>query len=267
MAVAWTPSSSTATLNDTIVAGNVNTRGAAASSAGSPRDVTGGYDLIGPGGSGGIANGSERRHRPDRPHLPGPGPPGQLRRTDPDDGLAAGQRGPRCGDEPGLLLQRSAQLPPRLTPTRYRHLPGSELVGAPDRHLDRRRRRRATRQTGSARCRGPGRISEADTTIIFDPTVFAAAETITLSQDELDLTNARFSTTIGGPTAPLTISGGGGSGVFRIQPNVTATLSGLTITDVTSPAGCSTTARRRSTIARSGATPPVPAAVSSMTAS
>ncbi len=53
---------------------------------------------------------------------------------------------------------------------------------------------------------------------------------ITLSQGQLELSNATIRPQIDGPTAALTVSGGGASRVFQIDPGVTATLSGLTIT-------------------------------------
>ncbi len=66
--------------------------------------------------------------------------------------------------------------------------------------------------------------------ITFDSTVFSTHQTITLSGTELVLTNTTQTETIIGPAAGLTISGGGQSRVFRIDPNVTASISGLTIT-------------------------------------
>ncbi len=68
-------------------------------------------------------------------------------------------------------------------------------------------------------------------TITFSPTVVATAQTITLSQGELDLTNAAAATTINGSGAALlSISGNGASGVFQVEPGVTAFLTGMTIT-------------------------------------
>ena len=59
--------------------------------------VTGTYNLIGTGGSGGLTNGGRRQHRPDQPRRPGPGPAGRLRRADPDHGAAPRQPGHRRG--------------------------------------------------------------------------------------------------------------------------------------------------------------------------
>jgi len=58
------------------------------------------------------------------------------------------------------------------------------------------------------------------------------AATITLSQGVLDLTNTRYSVTIydGPGQGPVTISGNGASQVFQVSQNVTASISGVTIT-------------------------------------
>ena len=68
-------------------------------------------------------------------------------------------------------------------------------------------------------------------TITFDPSVFATAQTITLTQGPLELRDTGGTETISGPAAGLTISGGGMSTVFRVDGGATATLSGLTISD------------------------------------
>jgi predicted outer membrane repeat protein len=68
-------------------------------------------------------------------------------------------------------------------------------------------------------------------TIEFDPSVFGApGQTITLMQGPLKLSNANYATTIDGPTAGVTVSGGGASEVFGLATGTTASLSGLTIT-------------------------------------
>jgi hypothetical protein len=67
-------------------------------------------------------------------------------------------------------------------------------------------------------------------TIDFDPTVFASAQTITLTGTQLELSNTSGTQTITGPAAGVTVSGGGSSGVFEVNAGVTAFISGLTIT-------------------------------------
>ena len=68
-------------------------------------------------------------------------------------------------------------------------------------------------------------------TITFDATVFASAQTITLSRGQLELSNTSGTETITGPAAGVTVSGGGASRVFQVDKGVTASISGLTITD------------------------------------
>ena len=68
-------------------------------------------------------------------------------------------------------------------------------------------------------------------TITFDPTVFASAQTITLTLGTLELSNLTETETVTGPAAGLTLDGGGTSGVFAIDSGVTASISGMTITD------------------------------------
>ncbi len=67
-------------------------------------------------------------------------------------------------------------------------------------------------------------------TITFDSSVFATAQTITLASGPLDFNNTHGTQTINGPTAALSVSGGGNSQVFKIDAGVTASLSALTIT-------------------------------------
>jgi hypothetical protein len=83
----------------------------------------------------------------------------------------------------------------------------------------------------------PGAISLANrfagSPITFDPTVFNTPKSITLSGNELVLSNSGpLATTITGPGAALlTISGNDSSRVFEVKRGVSATISGLTITD------------------------------------
>ena len=68
-------------------------------------------------------------------------------------------------------------------------------------------------------------------TITFDPTVFNTALTITLT-GQLDLTDTSVAAeTITGPAAGVIVSGGGTNRVFQVDSGVTASISGLTITD------------------------------------
>ena len=72
-------------------------------------------------------------------------------------------------------------------------------------------------------------LATSDSTIKFD--VGTSPTTIILSAGQLDLSNTTYSITIDGPPAGVTINGGGNSGVFEVQSGVTASISGLTITD------------------------------------
>lgn len=73
--------------------------------------------------------------------------------------------------------------------------------------------------------------------ITFDATVFANAQTITLTAGQLDLKDTGGIQRITGPKAGVTISGGGHSRVFEVQMGVTANLSNLAIVLGIAPAG------------------------------
>ena len=71
-------------------------------------------------------------------------------------------------------------------------------------------------------------------TITFSNTVFATEQTITLGGTDLVLMNNTTGTqtiTITGPAAGVIVSGGGLSRVLQVDTSVTASISGLTITD------------------------------------
>ena len=66
--------------------------------------------------------------------------------------------------------------------------------------------------------------------ITFDKTVFKTPQTITLSGTQLELSDTTGTETITGPAAGVTINGNGASRVFLVDPNVTASIWGMTIT-------------------------------------
>ncbi len=66
-------------------------------------------------------------------------------------------------------------------------------------------------------------------TITFDSTFFATPQTITLDGTQLELSNTTGTLTITGPAAGVTVSGNNASRVFQVDANVTASISGLTI--------------------------------------
>ena len=72
--------------------------------------------------------------------------------------------------------------------------------------------------------------SKPTSSITFDKTAFKTAKTITLTGGALDLNDTTGTTSITGPAAGVTISGGGLSGVFQVDSLVTASITGVTIT-------------------------------------
>jgi hypothetical protein len=70
-------------------------------------------------------------------------------------------------------------------------------------------------------------------TITFDKTVFNTPQTITLDPTlgQLELTDTTGTTTIVGPKAGVTVDAGRSSRVFQVDGGVTASISGMTITD------------------------------------
>jgi hypothetical protein len=77
-------------------------------------------------------------------------------------------------------------------------------------------------------------VAQADaahtaTSITFDPTVFDASPTLTLTHGILDLSGSS-PITITGPAAGVTITGNNASGDFHIDAGATATLSNVTLT-------------------------------------
>ncbi len=70
-----------------------------------------------------------------------------------------------------------------------------------------------------------------DQTIVFDSTVFAAPQTITLGGTRLELSDTSGTETITAPAVGVTVSGGGLSQVFLVDKLVTASISGVAITN------------------------------------
>ncbi len=78
-------------------------------------------------------------------------------------------------------------------------------------------------------CINQANADDQANTIVFDSTLFSTPQTITLSGGQLELSDTGGTQTITGPAAGVTISGGGNSRVFQVDPGVTASISGLTI--------------------------------------
>ncbi len=73
-------------------------------------------------------------------------------------------------------------------------------------------------------------IQVGDDTITFDPSVFSTPKTITLTFGVLTLTDAAMTTITGTGAGKLAVSGNHVSGVFQVNADANAMLSGLTIT-------------------------------------
>src|SRR5262249_19202235 len=67
-------------------------------------------------------------------------------------------------------------------------------------------------------------------TIDFDSGVFSTPRTITLNGTQLELSDTTGATSIAGPAAGVTVSGGGKSRVFQVDALVTASIADMTIT-------------------------------------
>ena len=60
--------------------------------------------------------------------------------------------------------------------------------------------------------------------------MFKTPQRITLNGTQLELSDTTGTETITGPKAGVTVNGGGNSRVFLVDPKVTASISGMTIT-------------------------------------
>ena len=115
----------------------------------------------------------------------------------------------------------SSATPWTSAPSRSRRSPLVVSTTADGHRLPARRR-----STCAGRSTWPISMPGANT-ITFDPTVFATAQTITLTGGQLALSNTSGAETITGPAAGVTVSGGGLSRVFQVDAGVTASISGL----------------------------------------
>ncbi len=218
----------TMTLTDTIVAGNIASGGSASDIGGNGASgVTGCFNLIGTGGSGGLSAANHNLLNAASPRLGslgdygGPTPTTSLLPGSPAIGAGEiadypGTSMPITTDQRGFPLDSpnpaigAFQTNPLMVNTT---LDGS---GTPSGDLSLRQAVNLAIVLGGTE------------SITFDPTDFATAQTITLSAGQLELSAGTV--TITGPTAGVTISGGGASRVFQIDSGTTVTLSGLTIT-------------------------------------
>ncbi|MGO9462978.1 MAG: beta strand repeat-containing protein, partial [Isosphaeraceae bacterium] len=223
----------TATLTDTIVAGNSTGSPSTASDVGgsAASSVTGTYNLIGDGGSGGISNGSNHdivlTAQTETELVLGPlGSYGGPTKTIP---LVVGNPAVGAGviaDDPGTGMP--------ITTDQRGLIRGSSVdIGAFQTNplvinttVD-----GTTSPFGDLSLRQAvnlANVLDAAESITFSTTVFGTPQTVTLTAGQLELSAGTV--TITGPAADVTISGGGASRVFQIDDGVTATITGLTIT-------------------------------------
>ena len=224
----------TATLTDTIVAGNTRTGGYASDiGVTNPLGVTGTYDLIGTGGSGGIKSGVN--HDIVLSSIAGLGlsPLGDyggptqtmalligsvaLGKGIAISGVATDERGFGLDSPVDIGAFQAAWVPLVVAVA-------TDGQGAPSGELDLRAAvNLADVQSGNA-------------SITFDSTTFATAQTISLTSGALVLTGIGGPNSITGPAAGLTIVGGSGR-VLQVNSGVSATITGLTISGGSATAG------------------------------
>ncbi|MFI5455528.1 MAG: beta strand repeat-containing protein, partial [Isosphaerales bacterium] len=219
----------TATLIDTIVASNLGGGGPSDVDGNNSGAVTGSNDLIGIGGSGGIAGGSDRDivlttlTGLDLAPLADYGGPTETIAVLPGSpaigagiavtGVTTDQRGFALDlPNPDIGAFQSVLFPLVVSVA-------TDGVGAPPGEMD---------------LRGAVNLANIQTgahTISFDATAFATGQTITLTEGQFELSNTSGQITITGPAAGVTVSGDQASRVFQIDKGVTASISGLTITE------------------------------------
>ena len=212
------------TLTNTIVAANKSGSGAA-SDIGGGITVSGTYNLIGTGGSGGLTNGVSGNivgvANPGLASLAFYGGPTQTMALSPGS-PAIGKGTPVTG-----------------VPTDQRGFPLDSPVDIGAFQVDSKPLVVNTIFEGSSVPKGALDLAAAVKlaalelgahSITFDPTVFAKAQTIALSSGQLELSNTGGTQTITGPAPGVTINARAASRVFQIDGGVTASLSGLTIT-------------------------------------
>jgi len=230
----WTPNvgggldnSGTANLTDTIVAGNTLPNSLIANDIGGTSTVSGSYNLIGIGGSGGLQNGVNGNIVLGDLSTLGLAPLGNyggptqtmallpvseaIGNGTPVSGVTTDQRGfPLDSPNPDIgAFQKTQSGLVVNTPI--------DGTGSPSGDL-------SLRQAVNL-----ANMLDVAETITFGSTVFATAQTITLTQGQLELSDTGGTETITGPAAGVTVSGGGTSRVFQVDGSVTASISGLTI--------------------------------------
>jgi hypothetical protein len=215
------------TLTDTIVAGNTTGAGGAASDVGGtdPGDVTGSYNLIGTGGSGGL---KVSDHNLLNVANPGVAPLGDYGGPTETMALLPGSPAINAGTAaPGVTTdQRGFALdsPPDIGA--FQSHPGPLVVDAAIDGIGSGLGQLSLRQAVDL-----ADVLTGGATITFDRSAFARKSVITLTDGPLELSNATGLVAIVGPgLRKLAVSSGGASRVFQVDGGATASLSGLTIT-------------------------------------
>jgi Bacterial Ig-like domain (group 3) len=232
-------------LYDTIVAGNFSTQSGSAVASdidiNNGTTLSGSFDLIGVGGSGGLVNGSSGNIVLTTLTDLGLAPLGDY--GGPTETMALEKNSVAIGagksNISGVTLPTTDQRGfPLDTPHQdigaFQTSSGGPLVVAvtTDNGL--------TTSPGALDLRaavGLANFYGGDATITFDPTVFSSPQTITLTQGYLELTDTTGTISIDGPTTGLTISGDGASRVFLVDSGVSASFSELTIAEGTASSG------------------------------
>ena len=219
--------SAVASLTDTLVAGNVEPGGTADDIDDAAEGVTGTFNLIGPGGSGGINNDQGGNIVLASVSGLNLSPLGDYGGPTETIALLAGSPAIGVGTPAGATDQRGFPLAnPQDIGAFQTQAAGLVVnttvdgIGSPAGELSLRQAVNLANQLSTS------------ATISFDPTVFNTAQTITLTAGALVLSNTVTPETITGPTASslgLTINGNNSAGVFQIDPGVTASLTDLTI--------------------------------------
>jgi fibronectin-binding autotransporter adhesin len=217
-----------ATLTDPIIAGNVEPGGASDDINGNDAgDVTGSFNLIGTGGSGGIIDGQNNNivlaslatlNLAPLGDYGGPTETIALLSGSPAIGAGVAVTGVTT-DQRGFPLSNPVDIGSYQAQSNGLVVNTTvDAVGLPAGVLSLRQAiNLANTLSGGA-------------SITFDPTVFGSAQTITLTEGTLVLSNMQTPETIVGPTgSSLTINGNNTAGVFLINSGVTASLTDLTI--------------------------------------
>jgi hypothetical protein len=216
----------TATLTDTIVAGNTNPPGA--SDIGGKGNVSGSYNLIGSGGSGGLQNGVNGNIVLTSLTGLGLAPLGDYGGPTQTTALLPGSLAIGAGtavsgvttDQRGFPLDSpTSDIGAFQTQNALVVNTTSDGTGSPAGDL-------SLRQAVNLANVQPG-----PATITFDATVFSSPQTISLTNGQLELSNTSGKQTITGPAVGVTVSGGLTSRVFEVDSGVTASLSGLSVTE------------------------------------